>query len=114
MNTQTTQTMDSINKNISATKNQVMDEWHSMVEDAEELVRVTANQAGEGAVAARARIQESLQVVKGRLAAAETAVIERTRQAAKDTDQYVHENPWKMIGISACAGVIVGMLIARR
>lgn len=109
-----TQTMNSINKNISATKEQFMDEVHSMVEDAEELLRVTANQAGEGAVAARARIQESLQVAKKRLVAAETAVVERTRQAAKVTDQYVHDNPWKLIGISACAGVIVGMLIARR
>lgn len=109
-----TKLFDSINTDISATKEQFMDELHSMVKDAEELLQATTTQTGEGAAAARARIQKSLQVVKGRLVAAEAVVMERTRHAAKVTDQYVHENPWKAIGISACVGAIVGMLIARR
>jgi ElaB/YqjD/DUF883 family membrane-anchored ribosome-binding protein len=102
------------NTSIAAPKERLMEDLQLMVSDAEELLRATANQAGEGIAAARARIQQSLQVVKERLVDAQTAVIERTQQAAKVTDQYVHDNPWKMIGISACAGVIVGMLIARR
>lgn len=107
-------TMDSINTDIAATKEQFIDELRSMVKDAEELLLTTSNQVGEGAATARARIQKSLEVIKERLVAAETAVVERTRQAAKVTDQYVHKNPWQSIGISACAGVIVGMLVARR
>jgi ElaB/YqjD/DUF883 family membrane-anchored ribosome-binding protein len=87
---------------------------HSVMADAEELLRVTADQAGAGAVSARARIQERLSTVKERLGEAESAVVERAQQAAKDTDQYVYDNPWKAIGISACVGAIVGMLIARR
>jgi ElaB/YqjD/DUF883 family membrane-anchored ribosome-binding protein len=109
-----TKTMVSKNTSNAASKEKLMEDLRLVVADAEELLRATANQAGEGAAAARARIQESLQVVKGRLAAAQTAMIERTQQAVKDTDQYVHDNPWQAIGISACAGVIVGMLIARR
>jgi ElaB/YqjD/DUF883 family membrane-anchored ribosome-binding protein len=106
-----TQTIDITN---TVPMEKLMEELRLMVGDAEELLLSTANQTGEGAAAARARIQKSLHTVKGRLAAAETAVIERTRQAAKATDQYVHDNPWKAIGISVCAGVIVGMLVARR
>lgn len=107
-------TRNAINKDISATKKQFMNDLHSVVEDAEELLQATASQAGEGAAAARSRIQQSLRAVKGRLIDAEEEVLERTRQAAKITDQYVHENPWQSIGISACAGIIVGMLVARR
>jgi ElaB/YqjD/DUF883 family membrane-anchored ribosome-binding protein len=92
----------------------LMDELRVMVTDAEDLLTSTAGQAGEGAAAARARIQKSLHVVKARLEIAESAITERTRKAAKATDEYVHDNPWKAIGISACAGVIVGMLVARR
>ncbi|HSM98931.1 MAG TPA: DUF883 family protein [Gallionella sp.] len=99
---------------IADSKDKLMEDLRAVVEDAEELLRATANQAGEGASAARARIQESLQVAKARLASAEDAVIDRAREAAKVTDEYVHENPWKAIGISACVGAIVGMLIARR
>jgi len=100
--------------NIAAPKEKLMEDLRQVVADAEELLRATANQAGEGAATARARIQESLQVVKTRMVAAEDAVIERTREAAKVTDQYVHENPWKSVGASAVVGVVIGMLIARR
>lgn len=109
-----TKTMSYKNSSIAVPKDKLMEDLRTVVADAEELLRTTANQAGEGVAAARARIQDSLQVVKEQLVAAETAVLERIQQAAKDTDQYVHDNPWKTIGISACAGVIVGMLVARR
>jgi ElaB/YqjD/DUF883 family membrane-anchored ribosome-binding protein len=92
----------------------LMDDLRVVVSDAEELLRATASQAGEKAAAARARLQESLHIAKEKLDAAETAVMEKTRQAARATDHYVHENPWKAIGVAACVGVIVGMLIARR
>lgn len=110
----TTKTMGSKHANTAASKDKLMEDLRLVVADAEELLRATTNQAGEGAAAARARIQQSLQVVKGRLIDAEDAVIERTKEAAQVTDQYVHDNPWKAIGISACVGAIVGMLIARR
>jgi len=110
----TTKTMHSKSTNIAAPKDKLMEDLRLVVTDAENLLRATANQAGEGAAAARARIQESLQVVKERLVDAESDMIERTQEAAKATDQYVHDNPWKAIGISALAGAIVGMLIARR
>lgn len=109
-----TKTMLSKFTNIEEPKDQLMEDLRLVVEDAEELLRATANQAGEGVAAARARIQENLQVVKGRLVAAKASVIERTQEAAKVTDEYVHENPWKAIGISACVGAIVGILVARR
>jgi ElaB/YqjD/DUF883 family membrane-anchored ribosome-binding protein len=99
---------------ISASKEKLMEDLRLVVADAEELLRATANQAGEGAAVARARIQENLQVVKGRLVSAEEALIERTRDAAKDADRYVHDNPWQAVGVSACVGAIVGMLISRR
>lgn len=99
---------------MTATKDQFLADLQSVVTDAEELLRATANQAGEGAATARARIQKSLQAAKERIVDAEELVVERTREAAKATDQYVHDNPWKAIGISACVGAIVGMLIARR
>jgi ElaB/YqjD/DUF883 family membrane-anchored ribosome-binding protein len=107
-------TTKAMHTNISIPKDKLMEDLRLVVSDAEELLRATASQAGEGAAAARARIQKSLQNVKEQLIDAEDAVIQRTREAAKATDEYVHENPWKAIGISACVGAIVGMLIARR
>lgn len=107
----TTKTMHT---STSIPKDKLMEDLRSVVADAEELLHATASQAGEGAAAARARIQESLKNVKEQLIDAEDVLIEHTKEAAKVADQYVHDNPWKAIGISACVGALVGMLIARR
>ena len=42
------------------------------------------------------------------------AVVTRTREAAETTDQYVHENPWKVVGIAAGLGFVLGLLMAPR
>jgi ElaB/YqjD/DUF883 family membrane-anchored ribosome-binding protein len=95
-------------------KDKLMADLRLVVADAEELLRSTASQAGEKATAARARLQESLQAARERLSAAEAAVVERTKQAVQVTDQYVHDNPWKSIGVAFSVGIIIGMLIGRR
>ncbi len=100
--------------NMSVPKDKLLEDLARVVSDAEDLLQATASQAGESAVAARARIQRSLEAARGRMADAEAALVDRTKEAAKATDQYVHDNPWKAIGISACVGAIIGMLIARR
>src|SRR5574340_364505 len=94
-------------------KEKLMQDLRVVVSDAEELLRATAGQAGEKASAARERIQESLVFAKARLIAAEEAVVAKTKQAAKATDEYVHENPWKAVGIAAGVGLVIGMLISR-
>lgn len=94
-------------------KEKLMQDLRLVVSDAEELLRATAGQTGEKIATLRERIQESLVSTKARLAAAEEAMVVKTKQAAKATDEYVHENPWKAVGIAAGAGLIIGMLISR-
>lgn len=98
---------------IGLGKEKLLQDFHVVVQDAEELLRATAGQAGEKVSAARERIQENLVAAKARLAAAEEAVAAKTKRAAKATDEYVHENPWKAVGIGAGVGLIIGMLISR-
>lgn len=85
-----------------------------VVADAEELLRATASQAGDKVAAARVRIQESLDQAKGKLAALSDAGVLRAKDAARATDNFVHDHPWKAVGIGAAVGVILGMLISRR
>jgi len=94
-------------------KEKLMQDLRVVVSDAEELLRATAGQAGEKVSAARERIQESLADAKVRLAAAQDVVAAKAKQAATATDEYVHENPWKAVGIAAGVGLVVGMLISR-
>ncbi len=94
-------------------KAKLMQDLRAVVADAEELLRETAGQAGEKVSSARERIQDSLFAAKERLVAAEEAVLAGTRQAARVTDDYVHDNPWKAVGIAAGVGLIIGLLVSR-
>jgi ElaB/YqjD/DUF883 family membrane-anchored ribosome-binding protein len=94
-------------------KEKLMQDLQLVVSDAEELLRMTAAQAGEKVSAARERIQDSVSMAKANLAAAEAAMLEKTRQAARVTDEYVRDNPWRAVGISAGIGLVIGMLISR-
>ena len=85
-----------------------------VVADAEELLRATASQAGEKVSAARERIQASLASAKVKLTEAERALLAKTKEAAKATDDYVRENPWQAVGVAAMAGLVLGILISRR
>ena len=98
---------------VEVSKEKLMQDLRMVVADAEELLRATAGQAGEKVSAARERIQENLTAAKVRLAAAQEAVADKARQAANATDEYVHDNPWKAVGIGAGVGLIIGMLISR-
>lgn len=107
MNTRVTQAAN------DTTKEKLVQDLRIVVEDAEELLKATAGQAGEKVAALRERIQGNLAVAKERLADAERAVAERARMAAKATDDYVQENPWRAVGIAAGVSLLVGMLISR-
>lgn len=98
----------------AVTKQKLIADFKVVIADAEELLRATAQDASEKAVAARARIETHLADAKAKLANLEEAVAVRAKQAADATDQYVRANPWKAVGIAAGVGVLLGMLIGRR
>ena len=97
-----------------ASKQKLVADLKVVVADAEELLRATASQAGEKVSAARERIQASLATAKVKLGEAERALLEKTKLAAKATDDYVRDNPWQAVGIAAMAGLVLGILISRR
>ena len=82
--------------------------------DAEELLKITAGQAGDKVLAVRDKVQRGLEQAKAKLVELEGKALEQTKAAAHATDAYVHENPWKAVGLAAGAGFLFGLLISRR
>jgi ElaB/YqjD/DUF883 family membrane-anchored ribosome-binding protein len=105
--------MDASDVNNIGTDKLVAD-LKAVVVDAEELLKVTADQVGEGAATAKQRLSARLQAVRQQLSHAEQAAIEKARAAARNTDQYVHGHPWPAVGIGAGVGLLLGLLIGRR
>lgn len=82
--------------------------------DAEELLNLTASQAGERIADVRARLGERLTDLKAQLMDLEADMVERGKLVARATDDYVHDNPWKSIGVSAGVAFLLGLLVGRR
>jgi ElaB/YqjD/DUF883 family membrane-anchored ribosome-binding protein len=98
----------------AVSKDKLVQDLKIVISDAEDLLRATASTAGERVVAAREKVQDSLERAKLKLAEVEDILIDRSKEAARATDEYVRDNPWRAVGIAAGIGVIIGMLISRR
>ncbi|MCX7138038.1 MAG: YqjD family protein [Proteobacteria bacterium] len=98
----------------NVSKEKLVQDFRTVVADAEELLKATASQAGEKVAVARERIQDSLHQAKVKLAEAEDVIVQRSKQAARATDDYVRENPWQAVGAAAGVGLLIGLLIGRR
>jgi len=98
---------------METTKEKLISDFKVLVGDAEELLRATANQAGERVASARKRIEQSVEDGKKTLADAENILFDKTKEAAKAAEAYMRENPWNAVGIAAGVGLILGLLIRR-
>lgn len=103
-----------MNDMSDVTKEKLISDIKLVISDTEELLRATAGQTGEKIAEIRAKTQDRLAAAKIKMADAEAALVDRAKQAGRAADDYVHDNPWRSVGIAAGAGVIVGLLIGRR
>jgi len=95
------------------TRDKLLADLRVVVADAEELLKITAGQAGDKVAAIRDKVQRGLEQAKVKIVEAENKALEQTKAAARATDVYVHENPWKSVGIAAGVGLVLGILISR-
>ncbi len=99
---------------IQQNNEQLASDLSQGIADAEELLKLTANQAGEGTAQLRERVRNRLTKARAEVVRLQQATVEKAKAAGHVTDVYVHENPWKSVGIAAGIGLVVGLLISRR
>lgn len=87
--------------------------FKTVARQVEELLRNFTEGGGDKFSAAGAKVGEALKEAQLNLETAQNLIVENTREAARTTDQYVHEHPWKSVGIAAGVGLIAGLLIRR-
>ena len=95
-------------------KDKLLSDLRVVIADAEQLLRMTADQAGEIAAEVRSRVQARMNQAKADLVHLQEVAIVKAKAAGHAADEFVHDNPWKAIGIAAGAGMLLGLLISRR
>jgi ElaB/YqjD/DUF883 family membrane-anchored ribosome-binding protein len=99
--------------NGETSRDKLVGDFRTLIGDAEELLRASANQAGEKFAAARQRFEQSLVEGKNSLADAEKILVQKSKEAADIADDYVRDNPWSAVGIGIALGLVFGLLIRR-
>lgn len=100
--------------NFDSSKAKLLADLKIVVADTEQLIREAADSSSEALDSLRARFDANLREATARIARVRTAVGASARQATDATDTYVKENPWKVAGISAAAGLILGFILGRK
>jgi ElaB/YqjD/DUF883 family membrane-anchored ribosome-binding protein len=88
------------------------------LDDAEELLRLTAAQTGERFDDVRGRLSESLARARRQIVGAQAELSAATRSMAAAAENCVRAHPWRSLGAAsaagAAAGLLLGMLIRQR
>ncbi len=106
--------MFSGHKTLEDNKNALVKDLKGVVGDADKLLNQLVNSTTEEFASARSKIESTLSDTRVRLHDARVAVSEKACFAADVTQKYVHENPWKTVGLIAGFGLIIGILSSRR
>jgi len=88
----------------------LMGDLKTVAHDAEDLMKATADQAGEKVAELRNRLASALDSAK----ATAQRLEEKTVEAAKATDRAIREHPYQSLGVAFGLGILIGVLVARR
>lgn len=95
-------------------RDRLVNDLKLVIRDAEDLLRNTGQQMGEGYQAARTKFEKTLSNARGDLSTLEERFLDSSREALETTHQYVQEHPWQSVGVSALAGLVVGLWLGRK
>lgn len=92
------------------TMGKLVQDFKTVVHDAESLLKASAGDLGDKAREARTRLAASLEGAKASFHKVEEKAIE----GAKATDKIIREHPYQSIGVAFGIGLLIGVLVTRR
>ena len=85
-----------------------------MAGEAESFLRKAGEAGSREYDSALKKAAQQLRRAQAEFLRLEEAAVDRAKEAARATDQAVHEYPYAAMGVAAAVGVLIGMLISRR
>jgi len=98
---------------MSLGKQKIIEDIKVLLNDSEELVRLSASLPAEGVDALRTRLRDHVDAARNALESAQSSAQERYRASLDGTVQYTRDNPWQALGIAAGIGFLAGILVSR-
>ncbi len=80
-------------------------------DDVEELLQRVSGMDEPDISQLRSKVESSIERARATTRSGTQAALDNTRRAATVTDEYVHRNPWLVIGTTATIGLLLGALL---
>jgi len=87
---------------------------NDLLDNVEELARAVKDVETPEIARVRAKVKIAVAAAKSALSDGAGQVRDHAREVTRITDDYVRDNPWKVVGIAAAIGIVLGMLMTRR
>ncbi|MBB5608400.1 MULTISPECIES: YqjD family protein [unclassified Janthinobacterium] len=95
-------------------RDKLIGDLKDVIDEAEGWLDGATGQTGENIKAVKEKFLATVETAKKDLRKLEEDLVHHTKKAAKATDDYVQDNPWKAVGAGAVVGVLFGLLLSSR
>jgi ElaB/YqjD/DUF883 family membrane-anchored ribosome-binding protein len=86
----------------------------SFLDNVEDLTRALKDVDSPEIAKVRAKVKIALAAAKSAVADTASQLRDQAQQVGRQTDGFVRDNPWQVIGIAALVGLAVGIFASRR
>ncbi len=86
----------------------------NQLSEAEFMLGQVGKASGEMASGLLSQVEDRLLSAVGAVQGLQQDAVDRARAAGRVADDYVSDNPWRMVGVAAALGLLVGVLVGRR
>lgn len=108
--------MDSLldSKSVRDAKDYAKGQLDNFMENVEDLTTALKDVDTPEIARVKAKVKIAMAAAKSALSDSAAQVKEQALKAGKNTDTYVRDNPWQVVGIAALIGIAVGIIATRR
>lgn len=106
--------LNSSKHQVQEASQDVLKEFKSFLNDVEGLVQSTASLTGDDLAKAKAQLNQRISTAKETIGEASGNIFKQARKTAAITNNYVHEQPWTVIGTGVALSFLLGFVLARR
>jgi ElaB/YqjD/DUF883 family membrane-anchored ribosome-binding protein len=102
------------NPAVDAALSGITQEFQNFVADMEDLIKASTSLTGEDLARAKANLSARVAAARAFVEEMPGTISDRARNTVKVADDYVREQPWQAMGVTAAAGLLIGFLLGRR
>lgn len=86
----------------------------AQLSEVESMLGQAARETGDKASSLFSQVESRLRSATDAVQELQEDALSRARAAGRVADDYVSDNPWKMVGVAAAVGFLAGALLSRR